>query len=118
MLADALRSYRWALSASLWAEYQIDLESPPFGPLRLAEFMAALPPGCAFWRAVGGPMAWTVEQHTLAAVEFRLKALEYQGAGQRGPKPKALQHPPYSAAKTTEQEVFDRRARLFRERFG
>lgn len=118
MLAEGLRAHRGPLSASLLAEYGVDLDRPVFGPVRLAELVAGLPPGCAFWRSYGGPLAWTVESHLLAAVEFRLKALEYQGAGQKGPKPKAMQHPPYAFEVEKEQHDFDRKARLFRERFG
>lgn len=118
MLAEGLRAHRESLSASLLAEYGVDLERPQFGPWRLAELVANLPAGCAFWRSYGGPLAWTLEAHLLAAVEFRLKALEFQGAGQKGPKPKALQHPPFASEAEKSQHDFDRKARLFKERFG
>lgn len=118
MLAEGLRDHRAALSASLWAEYRIDLESPSVGLWRLAELVACLPAGCAFWRSVGGPLAWSTELHMLAAIEFRVRVLEWQNAGGKGEKPKAVQHPPYAAAVEADQQNFDRRVRLHKARYG
>lgn len=119
MLTRAMRFYRGPLSASLWAEYGIDLEAPPFGPLRLAEFAAVLPSGCAFWRAVGGPMALSTTEQMLRTVELRLREVMHQAAGKKGGRPPEPQKPPpYAHEAVTEEAQISEAQRRFEERFG
>jgi len=77
------------------------------------------PPGCALFRAAGGPMAWTQEMHMLAAVEFRLRVLAWQKtedakSGRNKPTPI---DPPKSAHEVdAEQRELSRRAQAFLKR--
>lgn len=119
MLAGAMRLYRIPLSASLWAEYGIDLEAPPFGAWRLAGFMEVLPPGCAFWRAVGGPRALSTTEQALRTVEFRLREVMHQAAGKKGGSPPEPQEPPpYAHEAVSEQVQISEAQRRYEKRFG
>jgi hypothetical protein len=66
------------------------------GALDLAEHVIWLPPGCALWRAIGGPLALTPEDRSLSFIEFRLRVLEWHMGHDKGKKPEPPQDPPYS----------------------
>lgn len=87
----------------------MDLRDPGMSLPDLADLVANLPPGCALWRATGGPLAWSDEVHMLAAVEFRLRVLAWQKSedGQKNRKqPKPIEPP---------ESVYERRASESRE---
>lgn len=115
-----MREHRGPLAASLWAEYNgLDLENPPVTLWRLAEMVAVLPPGCAFWRAVGGRMAWSVEEQALLHIEFRLRELLHQGSKATGGKrPEAPTPPPIASEVKAEQDDMSETQRRFEARFG
>jgi hypothetical protein len=75
----------------------VDLAHPPPDARHLADLVTYLPPGCALWRATGGPLAWSDEVHALMEVEFGLRVLAWQksedGAYHRNP-PKRIPPPP------------------------
>lgn len=124
-LAGALREHEGALRASLASEY------PGLPPLRsivkgatgvhlldLADLVANLPPGCALWRATGGPMAWSQEMHMLVAIQHGLSLLEWENGGimhrkPGGSPPKPIPSPPFA----NEQAAKEKRARDKRERY-
>lgn len=54
----------------------------------LADYVAGLPPGCALWRATGGPLAWTHEMHLMSALLHRLDIMTWQNTGMMQQKPK------------------------------
>lgn len=75
MLA-VLLEFEGAMRASLMAQYpalpplrQILSGTTDVTPSELADYVKALPPGCALWREVGGDIAWSVEAHLLARIE-------------------------------------------------
>lgn len=114
MLASALNDHEGALRASLRAQYGIDLRSElardDLITTDLADLVAWLPPGCAFWRSFGGPNALTEEAHALSAIEFRLRVADWRET--KGAKPKPPQVPPYAhevkASKAAQRRKADR----------
>lgn len=122
MLVVALADHRGPLSASLQAEYGVRLGDPSVGALELADWVQALPPGCAFWRAWGGDMARSVEEQAMLLVEFRLRELMHQNykvnGGKGGDKPKPITAPPIAGEVKAEQERMSEAQRRFAERFG
>lgn len=119
MLAEAWRAHRGALSASMWAVYQIDIEAPPVGALRLAELMEHLPGGCALWQSVGGPRAWSDELHGLYLLELRIRQLLWQGAGDKSkPQPKPIPYPEVAGVEEAKARELEDANRRFEERFG
>lgn len=119
MLAGAMRDHRGPLSAAVWAEYRIDIEKSPVGAMRLADMVAMLPPGCALWRATGGPMAWSMQEQMLAVIEFRLREQMHQAAGKKGGKPpKPMEPPPLASEAKAEAARMSTAQSRFMERFG
>lgn len=109
------------LRASMRAEYGVDLRDPGMALLDLADLVAGLPPGCALYRVVGGPMAWSDEVHMLAAVEYRLRVLAWQKTedGSKGRnQPKPLDPPKSVYEKQAEERELTRRAQAYLRRTG
>ncbi|MFB7798931.1 hypothetical protein [Isoptericola sp. NPDC056134] len=87
-------------------------------PTELADLVVNLPPGCALWRATGGPMAWTDETHVLVGLLHRLDVLAWQNTAvmqrkPRGKAPKPIEPPPFAH----EQAVTEQRAASKRDRY-
>lgn len=107
------------MRASLLAEYGVRLSAPSCGLLELADLVVHLPPGCALWRAAGGPLAWSDEVHMLAKVEHGLRVLAWQktedgSKGRNQPKPI---DPPALAGEVREVEAArDAKARAWEAR--
>lgn len=103
-LAGALHKHKGTLRASLLAEYGLNLERG-MSVIDLADYTAALPHGCALWRAIGGPMSLTPEAQLLNHIEWRLQILAWiqteDGSKGRN-QPKAPQSPPYTDEKQAE----------------
>ena len=118
MLVGALHEHEGALRASLRAEYGIDLRNPGMNILDLADMVGGLPPGCALWRSVGGPMAYSPEAQLLVAVEYRLHVLQWfktkDGKDGRNP-PKPIEFRASSAA-PDDRKVRARREQRMRRR--
>ena len=88
----ALADFRAPLRASLRSVYGVDLRHPGMWWTDLADLVANLPPGCSFWRAFGGPLAWSDEVHAVMAVEHAVRVLAWQRTedghkGRNQPKP-------------------------------
>lgn len=118
-LADALHNHRGALSAALLAEYGIRLREHDLTLTELADAVRWLPPGCALWRATGGPLAWSDELHMLVGMEFRLRRLEWmqtKNAQSGRNAPKALTPPPYARDATVKAEKSGARADAWKRR--
>lgn len=92
----ALVEHEGALRASLLAVYGIRLSAHGCGVLELADYVAHLPPGCALWRAAGGPLAWSDEVHMLARVDHGVRVLAWMKTedGSKGRKPPTPEEPP------------------------
>jgi hypothetical protein len=90
-------------------------------PTELADYVANLSPGCALWRATGGPLAWSDETHMLAAVEFRLRVLAWQksedGRKNRN-QPKPINPPESVYKKRAQQQRVASKAEAFQRRAG
>lgn len=87
-------------------EAHIDLRNPGVGLSDLADIVAWLPPGCALWRSVGGPLALSEEAHLLRDVDFRLRELAWLQSedGRKGRnRPKPLQPVPFAHETNAEQ---------------
>lgn len=109
------------LRASLRAEYGVDLRDPGMSVLDLADLAAALPSGCALYRATGGDMAWSTEMHMLSAVEFRLRVLAWQKTddGKHGRnKPEPVKAPVSVYEKQAEEKRLSARAQAYLKRTG
>lgn len=118
MLVGALHEHEGALRASLRAEYGIDLRNPRMNVLDLADMVGGLPPGCALWRAVGGPMGYTPEAQLMVAIEFRLHQLVWfktkdAKTGANAPKPIEFRKP---GEKVEDPKVRARREQRIRRR--
>lgn len=110
-LVGAYRHHRDALRASLRAVYGVDLRRPGMSVLDLADLVAHLPPGCALWRATGGPLAWTDEMHLSAATQHTIAVLHWGLAGG-----KAADRPEPITPPESEAETRARQARLLTKR--
>ena len=98
MLAEAFRSHRGALSASLMETYGIRLEAHDLSLLELADLTYWIPDGSALWRAVGGPRAVSQEAELLVAVEYQIRHLQWMQQGKRNAKkPKPIELPKYAS---------------------
>lgn len=87
----------------------------------LADLVANLPPGCALWRATGGPQAWSDEMHALVAVKHGLDVLAWQKTenGAKGKNPPTPYDPPKSAAEVQAEEAkIVSRAEAYKRRTG
>lgn len=121
MLAAGMRDHAAPLSASFLATYRERLwvALRVWGVLEVADLVAHLPPGCAFWQAVGGPRAWSDDQHMLMLIEFRLRELQWQGAGNKSaPRPEPRKPPDLSGAEKAEEQRIADAHRRFMRRFG
>ena len=100
----------------------MDLRDPGVSLLDLADLVEGLPPGCALWRATGGPMAWTNEMHMISAVLHRLDVITWQNTGimQQKPKGKApdpVPSPPFKGQEDAKVSVIEnKRARRLARR--
>lgn len=95
MLAGAFVYYESALRASLRAVYGVNLSNPGMPFTDLADLTAHLPPGCALWRATGGPLAWSDEVAALHGVTYGLAVLAWQnGSREKSKYPKPPEPPP------------------------
>lgn len=95
------------MRASLLAEYGVRLSVPGCGVLELADLVAYLPPGCALWRAAGGPLAWSDEVQMLARVEHGVRVLAWMKteAGSKGQNPPKPVEPPPPAGQVAQEEA-------------
>lgn len=122
MLVEAIAEHRGPLSASLMAEYGQRLSTPSVDALELADLVVSLPPGCAFWRSWGGPMARSVEEKALHLIDYRLRELMRQNyktnGGKGGEDPKPIEDPPAAGAVKAEEQRMSEAQRRFAARFG
>lgn len=73
----------------------------------MAEYVSWLPPGCAFWRSVGGPPAWSDETRMLAFVDLHVREhawMQTEDARKGRNRPKLLEPPPFAHEKRAEAE--------------
>jgi hypothetical protein len=114
MLAGALAHYESALRASLRAAYGVNLSSPGMPFTDLADLVIHLPPGCALWRATGGPLAWPDEVAALHGVTYGLAVLAWQNSSRDKSKyPKPPEPPPFAhEAEARKQRDMDRGQKL------
>ena len=58
--------------------------------------MHHLPPGCALWRATGGPLAWSDEMHLLSQIEYWGQIADWRLTkdGHNGSNPPDAHRPP------------------------
>ncbi|WP_308191520.1 DUF5361 domain-containing protein [Microbacterium sp. KKR3/1] len=87
--------------------------------LELADLVANLPPGCALWKAAGGPLAWTDETHMLARVDYGVRVLAWMKTedGQKGRKaPKPEEPPPAHGEVRAEEKRMNARAEQWARR--
>jgi hypothetical protein len=115
----ALADHRGPLRAALRASYGIDLRNPGLWWTDLADLVVNLPPGSPFWRAVGGPLAWSDEVHALMAVEHRLRVLAWQrtkdgSAGRNQPAP--VEPPPFAEQRKTDDARLTERVAAYQRR--
>ncbi len=80
----------------------------------LAQHMLWLPPGCALWVSVGGPLAWSTDQRILNAIEFRLRVADWRKT--KGQKPKPTPDPPYAHEKALQGASIRRSAEAYLRR--
>lgn len=119
MLVVALADHRGPLRASLRATYGIDLRAPDMWWCDLADLVVNLPPGCPFWRAFGGDLAWSDEVHALMAIEHGVRVLAWQQTkdGREGRnQPDRIDPPAVAAERTDEQETLSRRVQEYQRR--
>ena len=106
------------MRASLRAEYQVrDIRDERV--LDLAGMVVWLSPGCALWRSVGGPLAWSEETHLLNVVEFRLRTLVWmqtEDAKKGRNRPKPPEAPKYAGELSRESDAMARKAEAHRRR--
>lgn len=118
MLADVLRNHRGALRASLLAEYHLRLDDAlkTMGARELGELAWYLPPGCAMWKSIGGPMAWSDTVAELKQVNFHLRVIAWQkteDAKHRRNVPEMEAPPAYAFEHRREDQAIERRAAKF-----
>jgi hypothetical protein len=105
-----------ALMASLRATYGIDLRNPGMSVPDLASHVVWLPPGSPLWMAVGGPMAWSVEQRAMHALEFRLRVLDWRLRNSKGEQPHPTPDPPYAHERAEQVASVRRKADAYLRR--
>lgn len=89
--------------------------------MELADLAANLPPGCALWRATGGDIAWSIEAHLLARLEYDLRILAWQNTedGSKGRnRPEPNQAPRSAHEQQTEERRTSERAAAYLRRTG
>ena len=118
ILSEAYSNHEAALRASLRAEYQVrDMRAETLSDL--ADLVGGLPPGCALWRAIGGPMAWSEESHKLAILDYRIQMLTWMQSedGSKGRnRPKPPSNPKYAREKAATEDETQRKADAYRKR--
>lgn len=117
LLAEAWIGHEGPLLASLQAVYGLGLRDRSLTVM--AAFVAALPPGCALWRSLGGPLAWSNEVRMLNLIEYQLRVANWRKtkAGERGTNPPKLeQPPPYARAMDDEDSKNTAKAEAWRRR--
>ncbi|HXH34325.1 MAG TPA: DUF5361 domain-containing protein [Plantibacter sp.] len=117
LLAGVYNDHRGPLLASIRAEYGIGFRDLPLR--ELSELVANLPPGCALWRATGGPNAWSAEMHLLNHIEWRLQILDWRKTpnGQKGRnQPKLSKPPAYASEDSPENAHTERQAAAYQRR--
>ena len=82
----------------------------------LADLVAWLPPGCAFWLDVGGPAALTLEQRELRRVSYWLRVLDYRERGSKGEKPKPEPEPEYAEERRRVDDAMNKKAAAYMRR--
>lgn len=94
--------------------YQLDLravlETRSIPLVDLSDLVAWLPPGCALWRAYGGPAAWTDEVRALLAVEYAVRVSDFHQTKGKGKKPEPPKMPPYAHEDRSEVSHMQRQA--------
>lgn len=83
----------------------MDLDDPGCGVLALADYVMWLPPGCAFWRSVGGPPAWSDEMRMLSFVDLHVRELAWmqtEDAKKGRNRPKLLEPPAFAFEREAE----------------
>lgn len=103
------------MRAALRATYQIDLDNPGMSVAHLAQHVIWLPPGCALWISVGGPLAWSADQRILNAVEFRLRVLDWRKTKSKT-KPLPVADPPYAHERAQQDASIQRKADAYLRR--
>jgi len=117
LLATALVHHEGSLRASLLAEYGLRLSEARTWPAReVADLVAWLPPGCAFWMDVGGPAALSAETRELRHVGYWLRVLDYRERGSKGEKPKPAPDPSYAHERRAEQGAMNKKAAAYLRR--
>lgn len=117
LLAVALTYHEGALRASLMSEYGLRLAEVRSRPAtEVADLVAWLPAGCAFWQDVGGPPSITQEVRELRRIDYRLQVLDYRERGSKGPKPKPEPEPQWAEDRRAKQAAMDRKAARFLKR--
>ena len=117
-LSEAYSRHEAALRASLRAEYQIrDIRTESVRDL--PGLVAWLPDGCALWRSMGGPKAWSAETAMLHRVEYRLCILAWQKteSGSKGlNQPVPPTPPPYAGEAERSDREMSKRAEAWQRR--
>lgn len=118
-LAGILHHYKGPLRASLLSEYGTHLDQHGLSILVLSDLTTNLPPGCALWRAIGGPDAWSAEMHLLNHIEWRLQILDWRQTknGREGRNAPKLSKPPaYASEKSPDNAHTERQAAAYQRR--
>lgn len=119
LLAEGLHNHRGALLASFRAEYGLPLTGNGLTLTEMAAMAVWLPPGCAFWRSVGGPLAWSEETHLLNLVEFRLRVLYWvqtKDGGKGANQPELTKPPVFAGEVSADKARTDVRAAAWKRR--
>lgn len=120
-LAVLLRHHRSDLRAALLRNYQVDLRAAlaEKNLQDLADLTLAIPPGDPLWIAYGGPLAWSMEAHLIAAAIDQLRIANWQRTqdGQRGiNRPEPLTPPPLARDRDRKSQALESQARAFLKR--
>ncbi len=119
LLAEGLVHHEGPLLASMLAEYRINLRNHSMSLRDLSDLVAALPPGCAFWRSFGGPMSWTTADHVLHELDFDLRVLAWQqtedGRKNRN-RPERVEQPKFAHQRRADAERIESRANAYLRR--
>lgn len=84
--------------------------------LELSDLVAWLPAGCAFWRDVGGPNAWSREERAVRDLEFQVRMLAWLQPNTTGTKPKPTPYPPFAYERRAAEAKQQRKAEAFLRR--
>ncbi len=87
--------------------------------LELADYVGGLPAGCALWRSIGGPLAWSEQMHMLNLIDYRLAIANWfqtEDAKRKKNRPKLQTPPPFAHEKRAEQSRESARATAWEQR--